>query len=147
MIATNRNIFNDKKYKVASFYIKPYPFDPANRILFTFYNLLSYIIAKLSLPTIATAGCCMLVDKEMHDQINGFNENMMVLEEYDYIKRIKKNGKFGVIPLYVATSTRRFRSGNRLKQTVILFIYYSKWLITGDINHDKLGYWKEYDEK
>jgi glycosyltransferase involved in cell wall biosynthesis len=134
--------FKKKKLKVASFYIKPYPADIFNSILFKFYNTLSFILAKYSFPTIATAGCCILVEKKIHDDINGFRENMVVLEEYDYIRRIKKYGRFNVLPIHVATSTRRFLPGRRLKQTFILIIYYIKWLITGDIDNDKLGYWK-----
>ena len=136
--------FIRKKLKVATFYIKPDPVDSFNRFLFYFYNKISFIIAKLSLPIIITAGCCILVDKSVHDIIHGFSEKMRVLEEYEYIKQIKKHGKFNIIPIYVFTSTRRFLPGNRLKQTIILFIYYLKWLISGNIEKDFLGYWKEY---
>jgi glycosyltransferase involved in cell wall biosynthesis len=135
-------VFQKKNLKVASFYIKPYPPDRFNSILFHFYNKLCYILAKYSLPFIATAGCCILAEKKIHSIIDGFRENMVVLEEYDYIKRIKKYGKFKVIPIPVVTSTRRFLPGMRLKRTVILILYYLKWLITGEINNDKLGYWK-----
>ena len=134
--------FKRKNLKIASFYIRPYPADKFNILLFGFYNKLSFILAKYSLPIIATAGCCLLVEKKIHDHINGFRENMLVLEEYDYIKRIKKYGKFRVIPIPITTSTRRFLPGMRLKRTVILILYYVKWLVTGSINNDKLGYWK-----
>ena len=144
---TALNAFNKKKLKVASFYIKPDPVDFFNKILFYFYNKISFFIAQLSLPFITTAGCCILVEKNIHDSVNGFCENMKVLEEYDYIKKIKKYGKFRVIPVYVFTSTRRFLPGSRLKHTLILIIYYIKWLITGTIKNDFLGYWKEHDEQ
>jgi len=140
-------IFKQHRYGVASFFIKPNPRDLFNTILFAIYNLLCFIIAKISLPTFGTAGCCILVKKGLHESINGFDENMMVLEEYEYIKRIKKSGKFGIIPISVLTSTRRFQRGNRWKQTIILFIYYSKWLFTGKVDQDKLGYWQGNDKK
>ena len=134
--------FHEENLKIASFYIRPYPVDKFNMLLFGCYNKLSFILAKYSLPIIATAGCCLLVEKKAHDHINGFCETMLVLEEYDYIKRIKKHGKFRVIPIPITTSTRRFLPGMRLKHTVILIIYYLKWLITGRVNNDRLGYWK-----
>jgi glycosyltransferase involved in cell wall biosynthesis len=140
-------IFKNSRYSVASFFIKPDPRDFFNTILFNAYNIVCLLIAKISLPTIGTAGCCILVEKEIHNHVSGFNENMIVLEEYDYIKRIKRFGKFGVIPIAVSTSTRRFQRGTRLKQAIILFIYYSRWLFTGRVNHDKLGYWQRYDKK
>jgi glycosyltransferase involved in cell wall biosynthesis len=140
------SLFKKNHYKVASFFIKPHPRDLFNTVLFTVYNILCYFMARFTLPTIGTAGCCILVEKATHVSVGGFDEKMIVLEEYDYIRKIKTVGKFGIIPISVLTSTRRFQRGRRLKQAIILFIYYIKWLFRGKVNQDKLGYWQHYDK-
>jgi GT2 family glycosyltransferase len=39
-------------------------------------------------------GNCILVTKRLHRRIGGFNESISFGEDYDYINRAAKNGKF-----------------------------------------------------
>lgn len=134
--------FTRRQLGIASFFYHPQPATIPALVTYGFYGWYSYISARLHSPFFATCACCLLVDKKLHDAIGGFDETMACLEEYDYIKRIKRLGRFGVIPQQVITSTRRFSQGCALKKTAVLFIYYFQWLLTGKVRRDYLGYWK-----
>jgi glycosyltransferase involved in cell wall biosynthesis len=128
---------------ISSFFLKPYPESIIMNFIFIFYNTYGWLASRINCPVFNTAGCCMLVQRSVHQKVGGFDEKMVVLEEYDYIRSIKKNNEFRVLPFNVVTSTRRFSKGQGVKKTVILFRYYFKWLIGQKIISDEYGYWKK----
>ncbi len=133
-------LFMKKRLDVASFYLDPAAEGMGSRFVLNVYNVCSSISAAV-LPIFLTAGCCVLVKRATHKAVGGFSDSVVVLEEYDYIDRIRKKGRFRVIPLSVSTSFRRFKKGKTLQQTFILFAYYFQWLLTGQIVVDRYGYW------
>lgn len=135
-------VFEKKRLDVASFYLKPAAEGIISRFVLNVYNICSSISA-IVLPIFLTAGCCLLVKRETHRFVGGFSNSVVVLEEYDYINRIRKSGRFRVIPLKIKTSIRRFRKGKVLRQTFILFTYYFQWLITHKVADDRYGYWTQ----
>lgn len=65
------------------------------------------ILTERFLPT-GTIG--ILATKEVHQKIKGFDEMIKIGEDYDYIRRASKYGKFGVIrSTYILVSPRRFK--------------------------------------
>jgi glycosyltransferase involved in cell wall biosynthesis len=132
--------FESKKLNVASFYLAPSQGGFFSRITLRAYNLLSALMALLPVGFL-TAGCCILVIRSAHISVEGFSNSTVVLEEYDYIQRIKKTGRFRVIPLKVTTSIRRFQDGKGIHQTMALFFYYFQWIITGKVKSDRFRYW------
>ena len=133
-------LFRIKNLTVASFHLTPPTNNGFSKIILEGYNAYASLSAS-RLPVFLTAGCCVLVTQTAHHAIGGFSNSVIVLEEYDYIQRIKKIGKFDVIPLKVITSMRRFEKGKGMQQTIVLFIYYFQWLFTRKILKDHLGYW------
>jgi len=133
-------LFEKKNLIIASFYLTPTTNSIFAKIILKGYNTIASFFASW-LPVFLTAGCCVLVTQTAHNTVGGFSNSVVVLEEYDYIQRIKKLGKFAVIPLNVITSTRRFQRGRCLQQTIVLFIYYFQWFFTRKISTDRFGYW------
>lgn len=129
------------KTGIASFFLEPRPESIFMRIIFTVYNIYGWLASRVSFPVFNTAGCCLLIKRSLHESVNGFDEGMIVLEEYDYIRRIKAHDRFRVLPLKVSTSTRRFGEGRGVRKTIILFGYYFKWLLGKKITEDNYGYW------
>ncbi len=140
----NKAVKSYKKYNttIASFFLKPRPGSLIMYLIFNIYNFYGWLASRIRLAVFNTAGCCLLVNRAVHNSISGFDDEMVVLEEYDYIRRIKKLGKFRVIPIKVSTSTRRFGKGQGIRKTIILFMYYFKWLTGKKIREDRYGYWK-----
>lgn len=67
------------------------------------------------------ANNCMLVQKEMHEAIGGFNEQILVGEDFDYTRRAAAKGKFAYLlhPSCIA-SARRVKKEGVLR---IFFVY------------------------
>jgi len=66
---------------------------------------------------------CMFVNKNVHEKIDGFNEELIFAEDSDYAGRAVKNGyKFGILKsVKVKISPRRFEEGNSLRLAITYF--------------------------
>ena len=57
-----------------------------------------------------------MVKNEVHFKINGFDESLIVLEDYDYAYRASRQGKFGMIRSCLLTfSSRRLEKDGARK--------------------------------
>ena len=70
----------------------------------------------------------LLVEKELFVAIGGFDETLIVMEDQEIVRRIKKHARFRVIPDYVTTSGRRYERIGIFKLQVIfaiiVFLFY-----------------------
>jgi glycosyltransferase involved in cell wall biosynthesis len=101
-----------------------------DKISFFFYNLWS-LIMQYSLPY--SGGTGIFVNKIDFSKLNGFDEKMIIAEDNDFIKRIKKIGKFRVInSVPILIDIRRFEKEGRT-HLMIKYIYSGIYrLIFGD---------------
>lgn len=64
-------------------------------------------------------GFCILAKKSIHYKINGFNEELKLAEDHDYVRRVSKIGKFRVLSSQkIPVSIRRMEKEGRLKLTM-----------------------------
>ncbi|TAN13028.1 MAG: glycosyltransferase [Chitinophagaceae bacterium] len=66
----------------------------------------------------------LFVKKELFDQVGGFDEKCILMEDQDMVKRIKQRGKFKVIPGYITTSARKFHENGPYRLMGIFFYLY-----------------------
>jgi glycosyltransferase involved in cell wall biosynthesis len=53
-------------------------------------------------------GFCILVKREVHEAIGGFDEKVKLAEDHDYVQRAAKHGEFGVLTgVHIPVSMRR----------------------------------------
>lgn len=64
----------------------------------------------------------LFVTREVFDNVGGYDENFRVMEEYDFIKRVRKNYSFKIIPKSVLVSARKYDSNSWLKVNIANFI-------------------------
>lgn len=92
------------------------------------------------LPTIATlfyhpafpGGATFCVKKEVFKKINGFDNEMVFLEDVDFVKRISKVGKIKWDKKLISyTSMRKFEKEGYVKWFLIWFIFIVGYLLTG----------------
>ena len=135
---------SDNKLDVASFSFKPRPYDLLSSITFWSYGLIGKILSVIPTKIFITSGCAIMVKRSVHEKLNGYNTDMIVLEEYDYVHRIRKaGGTFRVLPFpFVYTSTRRFKNGRSIKEIIRLFRFYFIWLFFNKNPKDASSYWK-----
>ncbi len=66
----------------------------------------------------------LFVKREVFENIEGFNEKHIVLEDQEIIKRISKKFRFKVLPFSVVTSDRKYQENGSVKLQAIFFIIY-----------------------
>ncbi|TAN12226.1 MAG: glycosyltransferase [Chitinophagaceae bacterium] len=66
----------------------------------------------------------LFVRKGLFDRIGGFNEKCIIMEDQEIVRRLKKLGKFKVIPSYLTTSARKFIENGHYRLMGIFFYIY-----------------------
>ncbi|HUW71713.1 MAG TPA: glycosyltransferase [Candidatus Humimicrobiaceae bacterium] len=112
--------FEKRKLDVASFPICPKG-NIFDKFAYGLYNRWVQLVQWFA----AYATNSVLVRRNIHQKVGGFDEEIKIAEDHFYAKTAKKFGKFGFIRTKpVLTSTRRFEKDGRLKT-------YLKYLIAG----------------
>ena len=141
--------FNKKKLDAASFFIYPIEKGGFKKFLFNaFHNYFILIIHRI-LPL---GSMVFLVKKEIHNKIKGFDEEVVFLENSEYLRRIVKAGKYRILKNpYVFASIRRYRkdgwikSGARIVIGNIYLIFFGP--IKKDIFHYNFGHYDSENKK
>ncbi len=110
--------FEERNLKVASFSIYPKG-NKFDKLAYGLYNSWAWL-SQTFLPHATNS---VLVRKEIHEKVGGFDEEITMAEDHFYARQAAKFGKFGFIRTKpVLTSCRRFEKDGRL-------VTYSKYLI------------------
>lgn len=128
--------FKERNLDIASFFLGS----------FHWFHNLSYKIfynspAKISEKFLPQAMNAILVRKELHQKIGGFDEEIKIGEELDYVRRGSKIGEFGVLKsAKILASPRRFEKDGWLKTWLKYFLCQVHMLILGPVKSDVLKY-------
>lgn len=57
----------------------------------------------------------IFVTRSLMDKVGLYKENMLIMEDYDFIERIQKHGKFKLIPKSTLVSARKYDENSWLK--------------------------------
>lgn len=110
-----------RKLEIASFSIEPNGnwFD---KLVYKIYN--KWVV--LTQNFLAHATNVIFVKKELFERLSGFDEEIKIGEDHEFVKRASKLSKFGFIELKppILVSSRRFREKGRIK-------IYLKYLLAG----------------
>lgn len=83
----------------------------------------------------------ILVKREIHEKIGGFDEKIKLAEEHSYVRKAARHGKFGFIKTEpVLTSARRYEREGRLKTYLKYFLAGLYLFFIGDIKSDVFQY-------
>ena len=136
--------FKEKNLDVASCLMKSQNKNLVSKI---YYNIL-YNIGILLLEKIRPSAMnFMLIKRELHQNIGGFEETIKFGEDVDYLTRASKIGKFAILKsARILSSTRRFEKEGWIK-TGLKYVFTTFYLlIIGPIKSDifkyKFGHYK-----
>ncbi|MCD6477823.1 MAG: glycosyltransferase [Candidatus Aenigmarchaeota archaeon] len=102
-----------KNIKLATFYFRPYD---GNRLDILVSKILVLSLKIISLFEPFSPGFCTLISKDIHEKIGGYNEDLFMAEDHDYVKRASKFTKFFVLSKpHILYSLRRLKHEGRLK--------------------------------
>jgi glycosyltransferase involved in cell wall biosynthesis len=92
-----------------------------DRIFLSFYNYYFHLLNIIGIGM--SRGECMVVNRQLFEELKGFNEKLAAGEDFDLFTRVRKNGKVKFLhnPV-IYESPRRYRKEGHFK---IMF----KWLI------------------
>lgn len=116
----------DKKLAITSCFTIPLSKSNIDKLMLMFVNF-QFNLTKRFYPQIN--GFCIFVRKKIHQKIDGFDENLLLGEDYDYVKRAKKFGKFDYLRCCkITVSIRRLSEEGRIKMAlkytaIVLYIF------------------------
>ncbi len=86
-------------------------------------------------------GFCLLVRKEMHEAIGGFDESIVFCEDHDYAVRLARVGRFGFLhSVKIPVSIRRMDRDGRFTIAVKFALAEAHILTIGPIRHGLFHY-------
>lgn len=128
--------FEKRKLDLASFPIYPQG-NIIDKICYGIYNYWSWISQKF-LPH---ATQTVLVKREIHQKISGFDEEIKIGEDHAYARAGAKFGKFGFLSMPpLLTSARRFEREGRLKTYLTFLLAGFYMMIFGNVKSDIFKY-------
>ena len=126
--------FKERKLKIASFSIIP----KGNLIDLIIYKAYNFFVNLTQLPFATNS---ILIEKNIFEKTNGFDEEIKIGEEHYFVKESAKFGKFGFIKIEpVLTSARRFEKDGRLKTYLKYALTGFYWLFLGPLKKDIFKY-------
>lgn len=111
--------FLKRNLGVAGFYLKFKSNKFFHKIIEVILNKV-FFLGQFTVP--ATVGSGIIIKRDIHKKIQGFDESVFIGEDHDYIKRAKKYGKYRVIK-----SRRLLYSVRRLEKEGGLRVLW-KWI-------------------
>lgn len=115
-----------------------------DKFAYLFYNLW----VKLTRSFLAHATNSVLVKREIHQKMGGFDEEIKIAEDQEYVRRAKRYGKFGFIETEpILTSCRRYKAEGRIKNYSKYFLSGILMFFFGPIKSDIFKYRFNYDKK
>lgn len=124
-----------KQLDIATCKVKPLSRKPVDRALHEAYN--AYAIATSKIRPHAP-GFCIFSRRNAHNEIHGFDEDVIFAEDHDYVQRAAKQGHlFGILRSHsIGVSVRRLEKDGRLGIAVKYVYSEFRMMTTGAIKGD-----------
>ena len=105
--------FLRKGYDVATAWMVTWDGNPLEQAIYGAASLYFYLMQPFR-PY--APGFCILVRRELHEKIGGFDETLLLSEDLDYVRRAARHGRFGVLTgTRIPASVRRIRKEGLLR--------------------------------
>jgi glycosyltransferase involved in cell wall biosynthesis len=136
----------EKKIEIATFPIIFYPTNGFDKAISKVYNFITWLTKDFLAHA---AGGVLLASKRIHEKIGGFNEDIILAEDYDYARRAHKLVRFHYIETQpVGYSNRRFKKEGYVKSCIKYILIEFYLLFFGPIKSDIFNYkFAHYDDK
>jgi glycosyltransferase involved in cell wall biosynthesis len=127
-IAASVEEFEDRELAVASAFVEPIERDPENvfacEVVNLYLDVMQYVAPH-------APGFCILIKRDVHEAIDGFDETVVLAEDHDYVQRAAEKGTFRILRSYrVGTSMRRIEKEG-LVRLAFKYLYCELYVVTG----------------
>ena len=129
--------FQEGGYAAASCRFEPLERDPRAVL---YYRLLYAFHKALERWNPYALGACILATRETFERCRGFDPSIRVNEDAHFCQAAGRGGRFGILPVPVGVSTRRFRKFGYLRMGLqYLWIFVDRTL-RGELRDDRIKY-------
>mgnify|MGYP001576753382 CR=1 FL=1 len=128
--------FKKRNLGIAAFLIFPQSSKKIYKVCFKFFNLYVWLVQKLSAHSVAA----IMVKREIHQTIGGFDEEIFFVEDYSYTREAAKVSKFGLIKEPFFVSVRRYEKDGRFNVCVKYALAELHVLFLGPVKSDIFKY-------
>lgn len=137
----------EKKLDIATCSFRPISPLELDKILHKLVNIIIKLSSFTKKPY--TPGFCILVKKEIHNKIKGFDTRLKLREDHDYVQRAINFGRFGFLEsTYFYVSVRRLKKEGRLNLAKMYLSIELYSLINGKITDENFNYeFGNFDKK
>ncbi|GCC50187.1 glycosyl transferase [Chryseotalea sanaruensis] len=84
----------------------------------------------------------LFVKKEVFRALNGFNESFVIMEDYEFLKRVQQQASFLIIPKYVIVSSRKYNDNSWLRVQFSNLVAFSMYRFKMSPKKIKIAYKK-----
>jgi len=130
------NEIKNRNIKIAGVLLYPCSSNILDKLFFSLFIYLKALHKKIGLN-----GCCIFSLKSLHEKVKGFDEEILVSEDFDYTKRLRRFASINLLKsVSIKTSTRRFEKYGRLNTGIKIMLIGLYTLFFGKIKKDIFHY-------
>jgi len=85
--------------------------------------------SRFNIPLFQFGDQSLYVDKLVFEEINGYKEDLLLMEDLEIVSRIRSKGKFTVMPFTVITSARKYKKFGVIKTEFTHLVVYIMFLL------------------
>ncbi|MBI5793709.1 glycosyltransferase [Candidatus Uhrbacteria bacterium] len=128
----------ERKFDLATCDVVPLSHARIDHFLHRAYNAYVHVCGSL-FPH--APGFCMIVRKDLHDKLGGFDESVVFCEDHDYARRFRSVGRFGFLrSTQIPVSIRRLDRDGRWTIAVKYLLAEVHLAILGPVRHNYFHY-------
>lgn len=118
----NVDAFTKNGFVVASTRSKPSSGSFAGRFFYAWWDGLAWLTQRFR-PY--AAGYALLVKRTVFSHVKGFDERIRFAEDIEFTRRAARHGRFGILPVAITVSDRRYIKGGALRalKTYLLWFF------------------------
>ncbi|MBI4457517.1 glycosyltransferase [Candidatus Uhrbacteria bacterium] len=130
--------FQRRGLGVATCKIKPLSNRHVDKVFHEVFNYFMWVTCAMAPHA---PGFCIFARRDVHNAINGFDEEITLAEDHDYAERAAKVAKFGILKTYkIPISVRRFDRDGRLNVAVKYVLCELHMRTAGPVKNDIFNY-------
>lgn len=131
--------FERRGYGAATCKLHPLSDKVVDKVFHEAFNYFMQVTKEIGLPH--APGFCIFVRRDVHEAIGGFDEEIKLAEDHDYVVRAGKVSKFGLLKTYrIPVSVRRFDRDGRLNIAIKYLLCELHLRTLGNVKSDIFKY-------
>lgn len=124
--------FEKRELAVASAHVEPIERDASDvfacEVVNLYLDLMQYVAPH-------APGFCILIRREVHEAIQGFDETVVLAEDHDYVQRASEHGKFRILRSEPMRTSMRRIDKEGLVRLAFKYLYCEVYAVAGKPIH------------